>query len=114
MRGGTAHIEVIDRGAVVGPAGNGAEEEELFEGKLALKNIALGETEFAFEIERGEDLAADDYFFYVGGVLGDGVDYRVAESFLVIVPGALRELVGRVLHEAGENVLARRRDAGVD
>ena len=27
MRGGAAHIEVVDRRAVVGPAGNGAEEE---------------------------------------------------------------------------------------
>src|SRR5216683_2990304 len=113
MRGGAAHIEVADRRAVVGPAGNGAEEEKLFERKFALKNVALREAEFALEIERGENLAGDDGFFDVGCVLGDGVDDGVAEGFALLVPGALRELVGRVLHEAGENVLARRRDAGI-
>src|SRR6266404_7159405 len=113
MRGGSAHIEVIDRGAIVGPAGDGAEEEKLLEGELALEDIALRQAEFALEIERGEDLAADDNFFDVGGVLGDGVDYRVTKGFFVIIPGALREFVWRVLHEAGEDVLARRRDTGV-
>ena len=113
MSGGTAHIEVVDWGAVIGPAGDGAEEEKLLEGEFTLEDIALRQAEFALEIERGEDLAADDDFFDVGGVLGDGVDYRVAEGFFVIVPGALREFVWSVLHEAGEDVLARRRDAGV-
>ncbi len=113
MCGGTAHIEVVDRRAVVGPPGHGAEEEKLFEGELALKDITLGETEFALEIERGENLAADDNFFDVGSVLGDGVDDGVAEGLALLVPVALRELVGRILHEAGENVLARGRDTGV-
>jgi len=90
MRGGTAHIEIVDRGAVVGPAGDGAEKEKLFQGEFALKDVALREAEFAFEVERGEDLAADDNFFYVGGVLGDGVDYGITEGFFVIVPSALR------------------------
>jgi len=35
----------------------------LFERKLALENIALREAEFALEIERGEDLSADDDVF---------------------------------------------------
>jgi len=56
MRGRAAHIEIVDGSAVVGPAGNGAEEEELFERKFTLENVALRETEFALEIERGEDL----------------------------------------------------------
>ena len=46
-------------------------------------------------------------------MLGDGVDDGVAESFALIVPGALSEFVRRVLHEAGKHVLARRRDARV-
>src|ERR1700680_2213289 len=113
MRGGAAHIEIVDRGAVVGPAGNGGEEEKLFQGELALEDVALRQAEFALEIKWGEDLAADDDFLYVGGVLGDGVDYGVAEGFFVIVPGALGEFVRRVLHETGHDVLAWRRDAGV-
>src|SRR5258708_34580671 len=113
MRGGTAHIKVADGGAVVGPAGDGTEEEELFEGKLALENVALREAEFALEIERGENLAADDDVLDVGRVLGDGVDDVVAEGCFLIVPSALGEFVGRVLYEAGEHVFAGRRDAGI-
>ena len=113
MRGGAAHIKVVDGGTVVGPAGDGAKEKKLLERKLALENVALGEAEFALEIERGKDLAADDDVFDVGGIFGDGVDDVVAEGFFLIIPVAFGELVGRVLHEAGENVFAGRRDAGI-
>ena len=101
MSGGPAHIEVVDRGAVVRPAGNGTEEEKLLEGKLTLKNVALREAEFAFEIERGKDLAANDEFFDVWRVLGDGLYNGVAEGFALVVPGAFRQFVRRILHEAG-------------
>jgi len=94
MGGGTAHIEVIDRGAIVGPTGDGTEEEELFQGEFTLEDVALGEAEFAFEIKRRENLPADDNFFDVGGVLGDGVDYRVAEGFFVIVQVPCASLYG--------------------
>ncbi len=40
-------------------------------------------------------------------------DHRVAERFALLVPGALGQVVGRVLHEARHHVLARRRDAGI-
>src|SRR5579859_1927523 len=113
MRGGAAHIKVVDGSAVVSPAGNRAEEKELLKRKLALKNIALRKAEFALEVERSEDLAADDNFFDVGSVFGDGVDDGVAESFALIVPGAFGEFVGRVLNKAGHHVLARRCDGRV-
>ena len=107
MRGGAAHIKVVDRSAVVGPAWNGTKEKKLLEGKLALENVALREAEFALEIERRENLAASDDFFDVGSVLGDGVDDGVAESFALVVPGALGKFVRRVLNEAGHHMLAR-------
>ena len=113
MSGGTAHIKVANGRAVVGPSGDGAEKEKLFERKFTLENVALRKTEFALEIKRGENLAADDDVFDVGRVLGDGVDDVVAESFFLIVPGAFDKLVRRVLHEAGENVFTGRRDAGI-
>src|SRR5258708_5455491 len=113
MRGRAAHIKVVDGSAIVGPSGYGAKKKELLERKLALKNIALREPEFALEIKRGEDLAADDDVFDIGRVLGDGADHVVAESFFLIVPGALGKFVRRVLHEAGEHVFAGRRDAGI-
>src|SRR5207302_1945724 len=111
VRGRTAHIEVADGRAVVGPDGDRTKEEKLFERKLALENIALREAELALEIERGEHLAADDDVFDVGGILGDGVDDVVAEGFFPIVPSAFGEFVGCVLHEARENVFVGRRDA---
>src|SRR4029077_4736136 len=113
MRGGTAHIQIVDGGAVVGPAGHGAEEKKLLERKFALKDVALGEAELALEVERRENLAADDNFFDVGGVLGDGVDDGVAEGFALLVPCAFGEFVGCVLDKAREDVLAGRRDAGI-
>ena len=64
--GRSTHIEVADGCAVVGPAGDRAKEEKLFERKLALENIALREAELALEIERREHLAPDDDVFDVG------------------------------------------------
>src|ERR1700733_3392901 len=98
MRGGAAHVESVDRRTVVGPAGHGAQEEKLFEREFALKDVALRESEFAFEIERRENLATDDQLFDIGRVLGDGVDDGIAEGFALIVPSALSELVGSVLN----------------
>src|SRR5260370_5202434 len=113
MRARAAHIKVMDGSAIVGPSGYGAKKKELLERKLALKNIALGEAEFALEVERGQDLAADDDVFDVGRVFGDGVDDIFAEGFLMIVPRAFGKFVRRVLHEAGEHVFAGRGDAGI-
>src|SRR5216683_1214748 len=108
MRGGAAHIKAVNRSAIVGPAGNGTKEEKLLERKLALKNVALGEAEFALEVEWRDDLAADDDFFDVGSVFGEGVDDSVAEGFALVVPRAVGEFVGSVLDEAGKDVLAGR------
>ncbi len=46
-------------------------------------------------------------------MLGNGVYDGVAEGLALIVPGSVSEFVWSVLHEAGEHVLARRRDAWV-
>jgi len=56
-----------------------------------------------------EDLAVEDELLQVGRVLGDRVHHRVAEGFALLVPGPFPQLVGRVLHEAGQDVLAGRR-----
>ena len=92
MRGGAAHIEVVDGRAVVGPSRDRTEEKKLLEGELTLENIALREAELALEVERRENLTAGDNPFDVGSALRDSVDDGVAESFALIVPGALREL----------------------
>jgi len=66
MRGGPAHIEVMNGRAVVRPSGDGTEKEKLFKRKLALKNVALRKSEFALEVERSQDLTSDDNVFDVG------------------------------------------------
>src|SRR5277367_655396 len=113
MGGGTAHIKIVDRSAVVGPAGHGAKKKELLERQLALENVSLRQAKFTLEVERRENLAAGDNFFDVGSMLGDGVDDSVAEGFALIVPGALGEFVRRVLNEAGHHMLAGRCNAWI-
>ena len=86
----------------------------MFEREFALEDVAFAQSPFAFEVERRDDLAVQDDVFDVGRVFGDGVDDVVAEFFFFRVPvEAGRQLVGRVLHEARENVFARRRERRV-
>jgi len=113
MRGGAAHIKVLDGSAIAGPSGDGAKEEKLFERKFSLENIAFGEADLLFDVEWREDLLADDDVFQIGRVLRDGIDDGVAEFVAAIFPRAVFEFVGRVLHEAGEHVLARGREGRV-
>ena len=110
MRRRSAHPQVAHRRRVLRPPGHRAREEQLFERQLALEDIALGQPEVALEVERRQHLPVQDDVADVRRVLGDRVDDRVAERLALVVPGARRQLVRRVLHEAREDVLARRRD----
>src|SRR5215470_10932281 len=114
MGGRSTHVEVFDRGPVLRPTWDRAQKEKLFQRKLALENITFTQSPLAFEIERRDHLLMQDDVFYVRRVLRDGIDHVVSERFFLVVPvetGA--KLVGRVLHEAGKNVLARRRNRGI-
>src|ERR1700722_10219257 len=113
MGGRAAHVEFFDGRAVTRPAGRGTQEEKLLERKFALKNISFGESGGALDVERGDELFADDQAFEIGRVLRNGVDDGVAEGFALLVPGSAREFVWRVLHEAGQDVFSRRRDGWI-
>ena len=63
MGGGAAHVEILDGRAIARPAGDGPQEEKLLERKFSLKNIAFGEAGGALDIERRDDLLADDDVF---------------------------------------------------
>ena len=110
VRGRAAHVEAAHGRAVAGPARHRPQEEELLERQLALEDVALGQAPLALEVERGQHLAVQDELLDVGRVLRDGVDHGVAERLALLVPRALAQLVGRVLHEARQDVLAGRRD----
>src|SRR6266851_1902698 len=109
-----AHVKILDRCAILRPACDRPQEEELLEGKLTLEDVALTQSPFAFEIERRDHLLFNNDVLDVGRVLGDGIDHGVAEGFLLIVPVQARpQLVGSVLHKARHHMLARRRDGRI-
>src|SRR5262245_58408688 len=100
MRRRSAHPEVPNRRLVLRPARNRPREEQLLERQLALEDVALGQPELALDVERRQYLAMEDDVAEIRRVFGDRVDDGVAERLALLVPGARRQLVGRVLHEA--------------
>ena len=56
MGAGAALIQPLDRRAIVGPAGDGTQKEELFEGELTVEDVALGQAHRLLEIPRCNDL----------------------------------------------------------
>src|SRR6202041_353895 len=99
--------------AIPRPACRRPQKEKLFERKFTLKNISFGQTGLALDIQRRDELFADDDVLYIWRVLGDGVDHGVAEGFALLVPISAAQFVRRVLHEAGKNVFSRRRDGRI-
>src|SRR5271157_6253888 len=100
MRSRAAHPEILDRRLVLREAGYGTQEEQLFQRKFALEDVALGQSPFALKVERSYHLAADDDVLQVGRELSDRVHHVIAKRLLLIVPCTLLELVRSILHEA--------------
>ena len=99
---------------MVGPAGDGAETEELMGAHRALHDVAAGDAERALQIERRKDLAMLDGARDVRCVFGEHFDAAVAELFFDVVPVAIRQFIRRVLDEHAEDVFAGRGDCAVD
>ena len=87
VAGGAAQVQAADRRAVVGPAGDGAEAEELMGVHRALHDVAAGDAERALQVERREDLAVLDRARHVRRVFGEHFDAAVGELFFDVVPG---------------------------
>ncbi len=109
MGSGSAEIETIDGRAVLRPTRNGSHKEELLETKVAVKNVAFGQSVGALQIERSQHLSSDDCTGDVRRVFGNFLDDAVAEQLTLFVPGALPQMIRDILHKAGEDVLAFRR-----
>src|SRR5580700_8322532 len=75
MRGRSAHVEILDRRAILSPAWHGPQEEELFERKLSLEDVSLGQSPLALEIEWSDDLLLDDDVFQIRRVFGERIDH---------------------------------------
>src|SRR5262245_20696870 len=106
----STHPQVPDRRGVLRPAGCRTQEEQLLEREFALKDIALAQAEFTFEIERREHLTIPNDTSDIRGVLRQRVDDGVPERLALLVPGAASQPVRSVLHEAGQDVFAGRRE----
>src|SRR5436305_776631 len=100
MRRRPAHVKVPDWRTILGPTRSRAQKEKLFQCQFPLKNISLGQNEFTFEIERRQNLSMQYDVSNVRCMFGDGVDNIVAELFALLIPGALFQVVWRVLNEA--------------
>ena len=86
MSGRSAHPQVVDRRLILRKARHRAQEEQLLQREFALKNVSLGQPEFALQIERRHDLATDNNALQVRSEFCDGVNYIVAKGFALVVP----------------------------
>src|SRR4029079_4171327 len=79
MRRRSAHVEIGNRRAILRPSWCGTQKEQLLEGQLALKDVALRQAPLALEIERGDHLAMANDVADVGRVFGECVHDGVTE-----------------------------------
>src|SRR2546428_9970945 len=100
MRRRPTHVEVLNRRTILSPTRSRTQKEKLFQRQFALKYISFRQSEFTFEIERRQNLSMQYDVFNVRCMFGDGVDDIVAELFALLIPGALFQVVRRVLNEA--------------
>src|SRR6201999_289448 len=87
MCAGAAHVQPVQRAAVVAITQHGSRGEHLVERERTVKDIPADESERALQIQRALDLAPEDCGLEVGSVLVDGVDHQVRDGLAVVVPG---------------------------
>ena len=92
VRSGPAQVELPDRRAVVGPAGERAALEQLPLVHRAVEDVAAAQPERPLEIERRRDRPTDDRVAHVRRELAQPPDDEVGEPLARIVPAAAREL----------------------
>src|SRR5215203_3622341 len=109
MRGRPAHVKILNWCAVLGPPRRWPQEEELFEGQLALEYISLGETKVAFQVQWSQYLPVDYQVFNVWRMLCNRINNGVAKLFALFVPRSFFQVIWRVLNKARHNMFARRR-----
>jgi hypothetical protein len=119
----SAQVKAGQRSAVIGVAQHRAGGKQLVQRQDAMKDVAPDETELTFEIERAEDLTADDARFESGGVTIDRIDHQVRHLLPVFVPGppagqhrshVLAEEARHMCPGRGEAVVQHGRDLHLD
>src|SRR5262245_983872 len=115
MAAGAAEIEAGDRRAIACRPDVRPQAEQLVQIVPAVKDIALGQAEHAFEIERCQDLASDRDTRQVGDVACDDGQDALRDLVTDPVPvGAVGEPVRIVLAQQAHDVMAGWRQDGVE
>src|SRR5690242_19832586 len=114
MRARAAKKEATDGRFVARPIENGTHSEKLIEGKLAMENVAAGETVGGFEIFGRDDLDAFDQAGKIRRIVGESSDDDGAEFPAAEVPIPFPKSIGRKLHAGGKNVFAFGREFGIE
>src|SRR5436190_15899071 len=86
MRRRAAQVKILDRRAKCSPSRDRPQEKQLFERKLALEDVAFGQSPLTFKIERRDDLAVQNDVFDIGRVFSNRINDSVAESFFLSIP----------------------------
>ena len=113
MSGGAAHVQVVRPEFGTAPTRAGRRKNSCSSVNSPWKILPSGQSPLALEVERRDDLTMQNDVPEIRRVLGERVDDGVAELLALLVPDALRQMIGRVLHEARHDVLTRWRDAGI-
>src|SRR5580765_7619702 len=98
MRARAAHIETLERSAVVAVAEHRSRREHLVEVHRPVRDVPAEKPKSPLQIERAHDLAAKYCSLEVRSVRVDGVDHEVGDRFAMGIPrGARGELRRDVL-----------------
>src|SRR5580704_5447483 len=108
MRSRSTQIKPANRSAILRPTGHGTHKEELLQSQVAVKNIALSQSVCSLQVERCQHLSHFNRSRYIGCVFGDLFHHAIAQQVPLLIPVALAQLVGHILHKARQNMLARR------
>src|ERR1041384_8083264 len=75
MRRRSAHVEILDRRAILRPSRRRSQKEKLFERQLTLKNISFRQTKITFEIEWRQNLPIANQLLDVRRVLRNRINH---------------------------------------
>src|SRR6266480_1924682 len=95
MRAAPAEVQSGDRGPIRRPTGERPEGEELVRGHVDLIDASAGQTPFPFHVEGRENLSPLNRMSGIRSERGGGLEERVADILLPIVPGPCPQAVRR-------------------
>src|SRR5262249_34524834 len=84
---GAAQVEAANRGPVIGRTEDRPGRKHLPEVERPVKDIAAHEAERAFEVEGGENLAAQHRAAKIRRIGIDRIDHQVSDAVAPVVPG---------------------------